>query len=92
MQTNLQQDRIDLRVFASTKELAERAAAASGCSSLKEYIVRLIHENAPRTIKEQATIELTNEQFDHFLEACNTQQSVPDRLKQAAQLLDKEGF
>ncbi|WP_173912994.1 DUF1778 domain-containing protein [Acinetobacter sp. Marseille-Q1618] len=92
MEIHLERDRIDLRVYASTKELAQRAAAASGCSSVTEYIVRLIHENAPQTLREQATIQLTNEQFDRFLKACNTQQSVPDRLKQTAQLLDKEGL
>ena len=37
-------------------------------------------------------VQLSNTQFDRFIEVCNAQHTVPPRLKQAAQLLDKDGF
>ncbi|RZG70311.1 MULTISPECIES: DUF1778 domain-containing protein [Acinetobacter] len=85
-------ERIEMRVDVETKQLAERAAAALGCSSLTEFLVRLIRDKAPQILQEQANIELSNAQFDRFIEVCNAQYTVPTRLKQAAQLLDKEGF
>lgn len=90
--STIARERIEMRVDVETKLLAERAAAASGCSSLTEFLVRLIRDQAPQILQEQANIELSNTQFDRFIEICNAQQSVPNRLKQAAQLLDKEGF
>lgn len=85
-------ERIEMRVDAETKQLAERAASVLGCSSLTEFFVRLIHDNAPQILQQQANIQLSNAQFDRFIEACNAQHDVPTRLKEAAQLLDKEGF
>jgi uncharacterized protein (DUF1778 family) len=92
MSNNAVRERIDLRVNSDTKQLAERASAVLGCSSLTEYIVRLIHENAPKTLNNQTTIELTNEKFDQFLKACEGEHIVPNRLIEASKLLDKEGF
>ena len=92
MNHNVVRERIDLRVNSDTKQLAERASAALGCSSLTEYIVMLIHENAPKTLNNQTTIELTNERFDQFLQACEAEHIAPIRLIEASKLLDKEGF
>lgn len=83
--------RIEICVDIETKQLAERAAAASG-SSLSEFLVRLIQDKAPQILQEHTNIQLSNQQFDRFIEVCNTQQAVPEHLKQAALLLDKEGF
>ena len=44
------------------------------------------------SLQQQANIELSNTQFDRFIDACNTQHTVPGRLQQAAQRLDEEGF
>lgn len=90
--SSIVRERIEMRVDVETKQLAERAAAALGCSSLTEFLVRLIRDQAPQILQEQAHIELSNAQFDRFIEACNAQHPAPTRLKQAAQLLDKEGF
>ena len=43
-------------------------------------------------LQHQANIELSNSHFDRFIDACNTQHTVPSRLQQAAQRLDEEGF
>lgn len=85
-------ERIEMRVDAETKQLAERAAAALGCASLTEFMVRLIRDNAPQILQSQSAIELTSAQFDHFQQVCEAAAAPHQRLKDAATLLDKEGF
>ncbi len=52
----------------------------------------LIHNHAPQVIREHVHIQLSHAQFEQFVEVCQTQNKVPTRLKQAAQLIDKENF
>lgn len=85
-------ERIEMRVDAETKQLAERAAAALGCASLTEFMVRLIRDNAPQILQAQAAIELTSAQFDQFMQICEAPTAPHDRLKAAAARLDREGF
>ena len=44
--------RIEMRVDADTKNMAERASAALGYASLTEYLTRLIREDAPMVLQE----------------------------------------
>jgi uncharacterized protein (DUF1778 family) len=89
----IQRDRIEMRVDASIKQLAERASAASGCASLTEFVTQLIRENAPRILENEATIRATNDQFDHFIAVCqDTEHKPSDRIMEAAKRLDAEGF
>lgn len=86
-------ERIEMRVDPDTKQLAERASAALGCASLTEFITRLIRDNAPAILERQAAIRLTNEQFDHFMQVCETRDQKPSpRILAAAARLDKEGY
>jgi uncharacterized protein (DUF1778 family) len=85
------QTRIDMRVSEQIKTLAERAAAASGCS-VTEYISRLVQNDAPKVLNQLHEIELTNQQFDHFAELCARAPTPSTRLRQAARRLDQEGF
>lgn len=85
-------ERIEMRVDAETKQLAERAAAASGCASLTEFMVRLIRDNAPGILQAQTAIKLTSAQFDQFIRVCESAPAPYARLKAAADKLDKEGF
>jgi len=86
-------ERIEMRVDPDFKILAERAAAASGCNSVTEFLVRLVMENAPEILEKQQTIQLTNAQFDHFLAVCEDVNRKPSkRLQDAAKRLDKEGY
>lgn len=62
-----QRERIEMRVDAEIKQLAERASAALGCASLTEFITRLIRDNAPVILQQEASIRLTNAQFDNFI-------------------------
>ncbi|WP_251372319.1 DUF1778 domain-containing protein [Rheinheimera oceanensis] len=90
--TTALRERIEMRVDAETKQLAERAAAALGCASLTEFMVRLIRDNAPQILQAQAAIELTSAQFDQFMQICEAPPAPHGRLKAAAAQLDREGF
>lgn len=83
--------RLEMRIDADTKTLAERAAAALGCKT-SEYIARLIREHAPETLEAQTTIQATNAQFDTFLAACKAPPAPSARIRAAASRLDKEGL
>ncbi|MCP5192416.1 MAG: DUF1778 domain-containing protein [Pseudomonadales bacterium] len=87
-------ERLDMRVDADTKQLAERASAAAGYASLTDFVTHLIRENAPEILKQQTTIELSNQHFDQFMAACmggDTAAPGP-RILEAAKRLDQEGF
>ena len=88
-----QNQRLDMRIDLETKQMAERASAALGCSSLTEYITRLIRDNSPNIIQQQTQITLSNQQFDQFIALCEDETIKPSNsLLQAAQQLDKEGY
>ena len=85
--------RIEMRVDLETKQMAERAAMALGCSSLTEYITRLIRENSPQIIQQQSEIKLSSQQFDDFIKLCEDDSLKPsESLLKASTRLDKEGF
>lgn len=88
---SLSLQRIDMRVNDQVKQLAERAASALGCS-VTEYLVRLIQEDAPKVLRVQNDIVLTNSQFDRFAELCKQTKAPSPKLFKAAKRLDKEGF
>ena len=88
-----QRERIEMRIDSETKSMAERASAALGCASLTEYLIRLIRENAPKALEQEASIQVTNTQFDNFVAICNNVELMPsDRIMAAAKRLDAEGF
>ena len=75
-----------------TKQLAERTAASLDYATLTEFFIYLIQNHSPQILHEHTHIQLSHTQFEQFVEACRTQNTIPDRLKQAAQLLDKVNF
>jgi uncharacterized protein (DUF1778 family) len=86
-------ERIEMRVDADIKQLAERASAALGCASLTEFITSLIQDHAPKILQKEASIKLTNAQFDNFIAICNDAERKPStRIIEAAKRLDDEGF
>lgn len=93
MANSARKERLDMRIDAETKSLAERASAALGCSSVTEYVTRLIREDAPDVLKLQSSIKVTNERFDAFMMACQDTSAAPSaRILEAARRLDREGF
>ena len=83
---------IKIHIDAKTKQLAEQAAVVLGYATLTEFFIYLIQNHAPQILHEHTHIQLSHAQFKQFVEVCQTQNTVPARLKQAAQLLDKENF
>ncbi len=93
VQTAQRDTRLEMRVDTETKVLAERASAVLGCASVTEYVIALIRENAPKTLQQAASIQLTSQQFDNFNAACDDPDRQPGaRLRAAAKALDEEGF
>ena len=93
MATTANQVRIEMRVDAETKLLAERASVALGCTSLTEFITRLIREKAPEVLEQETKIRLANNHFDQFVAACNNAEYAPSsKILEAAQRLDAEGY
>lgn len=93
MAQTLNPARIEMRVDAETKQLAERASAALGCASLTEFMVRLIRENAPSILEQETTIRLAADRFDQFIAACQSTARTPSqKIREAAKRLDAEGY
>ena len=93
MANSARKERLEMRIDAETKSLAERASAALGCASVTEYITRLIRQDAPEILRQQAAIKVTNDQFDAFMVACQDTSTAPSaRILEAARRLDQEGF
>lgn len=84
--------RYEMQWDEETYELAERAARASGLTSIKAYVTQLVRQNAPEVLEAYSTIKLNNAQFDAFCEACDNPPVPNDKLRKAAQALDEEGF
>ena len=92
MASSARKERMNFRLAPEDKELAERACAASG-QSMTDYLVNLIRKDAPEVLKRQATVTLTNAQFDNFMAVCHDKTLVPSpRILEAARKLDQEGF
>ena len=83
---------IKIHIDAKTKQLAEQAAIVLGYATLTEFFIYLIQNHAPQVLQQHVHIQLSHAQFKQFVEVCQTLNKVPTRLKQAAQLLDKENF
>ena len=84
-------ERIEARFPASTKRLAERAAQING-TTLTEYLAKLVLDDAPNVLKRHNEIKLTTQQYDNFIRVCSSDKQLSKEIKQAAQLLDEEGF
>lgn len=84
--------RYEMQWDEETYVLAERAAHASGLTSIKAYVTQLVKQHAPETLETYRSIQLTNAQFDAFCEACDNPPAPTTKLRKAAQALDQEGF
>lgn len=62
--------RFDMRLDSEVKAKAEKASALLGMKSLKEYVVRLMDENATLVIAEHESMVVESNIFDRFMIAC----------------------
>ncbi len=72
---------IEIHLDAETKQLAERTATTLGYATLTEFFIYLIQNHAPQVLQEHTHIQLSHAQFEQFVEACQTQNTVPDPIK-----------
>lgn len=83
--------RIDMKIDLETKLLAERVASLKG-QTLSGYILSLIRQDAPQVIEQQQRLQLSNQAFDSFMQACqNSDWQSTDTLRRYAQQLDNQG-
>ena len=76
---------IEIHLDAETKRLAERTAATLGYATLTEFFI-LFKNHAPQVLQEHVHIQLSHAQFEQFVEVCQTQNTVPDRLNRLLNL------
>ncbi len=84
--------RYEMQWDEETHALAERAARASGLTSIKAYVTQLVKQHAPEVLEAYSTIRLTNAQFDTFCKACENPPTPTTKLRKTAQTFDQEGF
>lgn len=84
--------RLDLRLDASIKMKAEKASALLGMSSLTEYVVKLMDEHATEVIAHHQRIQLEDDIFDQFMQACAQAKKPNQKLKDALQFANEQGF
>lgn len=84
--------RYEMQWDEETYVLAERAARASGLTSIKAYVTQLVKQHAPEVLEAYSSTQLTNDQFDAFCAACDNPPAPTPKLRQAAHALDQEGF
>ncbi len=84
--------RLDIRLNEEIKLRAEKASALLGLKSLTEYVVRLMDEDARRVIGEHETLNLKDDMFDRFMQACDQAQAPNQALLDALKLADESGI
>jgi len=84
--------RYEMQWDEETYALAERAARASGSTSIKAYVTQLVKQHAPDALEAYSSIQLTYAQFDAFCEACDNPPAPTAKLREAARTLDQEGL
>jgi uncharacterized protein (DUF1778 family) len=92
MSVTKKEHRYELRWQEETHKLAERAALAGGYGNIKEYLARLVNDDAPKVIEAYASIKVTTAQFDHFMTVCGNPPKASAKLRAAAKALDDEGI
>ena len=67
--------------------MAERTAVALGYATLTDFFyLTQIQNHAPQVLQEHSHIQLSHAQFEQFVEVCQTQNTVPDRLNRLLNL------
>ncbi|MCW8901001.1 MAG: DUF1778 domain-containing protein [Gammaproteobacteria bacterium] len=84
--------RFDMRLDEEIKSKAEKASALLGMKSLKEYVVRLMDEDATKVIAEHESITVKDDVFDRFMNACEMVQQPNDALRAAAVFTEEQGI
>ena len=92
MTTITPKTRLDMRIYPDIKDMATRASALKGYSSLTEYVSQLIEKDANETIKRYANFQVSGECFNQFVEACENADQPNEALQRAAARAEELGI
>jgi len=84
--------RLDIRLDRNIKDKAEKAAALLGLSSLTEYIVRLMDQDATQVIAQYENMAVEDNLFDRFMQACENAPPPNQALLDAATFTKEKGL
>ena len=84
--------RLDFRLDSKVKSKVEKASALLGVSTLTEYVVRVIDEDASRVIERHESMALEGDLFDRFVDACNKSASPNKALLDAKAFTEEQGI
>ncbi len=84
--------RFDMKLDLEIKEKAEKASALLGLRSLKEYVVRLMEEDANKVIAEYESITVQDNVFDRFMDACENAKQPSQTLSDAVAFTSEQGI
>jgi len=84
--------RFDMKLDLEIKEKAEKASALLGLRSLKEYVVRLMEEDANKVIAEYESITVQDNVFDRFMDACENAKQPSQTLRDAVAFTREQGI
>ncbi len=77
--------RFDMRLDEEIKAKAEKASALLGLTSLTEYVVRLMDQDATQVIAAHEGITVQDDIFERFMKACEKVQNPNAALIEAAE-------
>lgn len=84
--------RLDMRLDAEIKEMAEKASALLGRKSLTEYVVELMERDASKVIAEYESITVQDDVFDRFMDACDNAKQPSQTLRNAVVFTREQGI
>ena len=84
--------RLDMWVDPHLKAEAERAAALIGSRSLSEFVTQAIREKTATVLRERERMVLADRIFDDFFAACLADEGPNQKLREAAERHDAQGF
>ena len=84
--------RFDMKLDQEIKEKAEKASALLGLRSLKEYVVRLMEEDANKVIAEHESITVQDDVFDRFMDACENAKRPSQALRDTVTFTREQGI
>jgi len=84
--------RFDMRWDSEIKAKAEKATALLGRSSLTEYIVKLVEDDATEVIAQHENITVEDNVFDRFMAACEEARKPNQALVDAVTFTEESGI
>jgi|LGOV01.1.fsa_nt_gb uncharacterized protein (DUF1778 family) len=84
--------RLDMKLDASIKIMAEKASALLGRKSLTEYVVGLMEKDAKKVIAEYESMTVKVDIFDCFMDACENTNKPNQSLRDAVAFTREQGI